>query len=57
MILNDRVDGECNEVSRRELWIAAVGLWSVLIALLLLFVVTSEKRAEQPTILPLTNRV
>lgn len=56
MTLNDRVD-KCDEVGRRELWIAVVGLWSVLIALLLLFAVTSETRAEPPTILPLTNRV
>jgi hypothetical protein len=56
MTLNDRADCERDEVSRRELWIAVVGLWSVLIALLLLFA-ASETRAEQPTILPLTNRV
>ena len=56
MTLSDRVDYECDEVSRRELWIAVVGLWTVLIALLLLFAVTFETRAEQPTILPITNR-
>ena len=52
----DHSTGECEEVSRRELWIAVLALWSIVIAFLLLVGFESDRNAEEPRIVPLTDR-
>jgi hypothetical protein len=50
MIQKNQIDAESDEVSASELWIAVLGLWSVLLVLLLLFAMTSNTQPEGQSI-------
>ena len=47
---------EAHEVSRAELWIAVVGLWSTLLVLLVLFAYQTEIRVEDQPVVPVSHR-
>jgi hypothetical protein len=46
----------CEQASRKELWIAVVGLWTILIVLSLCFWFRMASVPDERTILPITKR-
>jgi len=50
------MDRHSERISRTELWIAVVGLWTILIALIVCFWFKGGSVLEEETILPVTHR-